>query len=203
MTRALVVRCHPLADSLTAASAERVLAALDAAGARTRVRDLYAEGFVPELDEHEHRRHRSPGVSDDVAGHADDLRWCDTLILVHPTWWSGQPAMLKGWFDRVWAAGVAWELPDGATRLHPLLHDLRRLVVVTTHGSSKLVNALQGEGGKRTVTRSLRAMCHPRARTTWIALYGVDTCDEAARQRFLDRVERRVTAIARRGAPAR
>ena len=34
--------------------------------------------------------------------------WADALVLVYPTWWSGQPAMLKGWFDRVLASGVAW-----------------------------------------------------------------------------------------------
>ena len=49
--------------------------------------------------------------------YCDDLRWCDTLVFVYPTWWSGQPAMLTGWLDRVLVRGVAWELPDGASRI--------------------------------------------------------------------------------------
>ena len=65
-------------------------------------------------------------------------------------------------------------------------------MAITTHGSSKLVNATEGEAGKRMVTRTLRAVCHPLARTTWLAMYGVDTSTAAQRQAFLDRVERKL-----------
>jgi putative NADPH-quinone reductase len=195
--RALVVFCHPLPDSFMRGAFERVLLSLDAAGADVRATDLYADGFTPELSALEHRTHVDPGVSAELQPYADDLLWCNTLILVYPTWWSGQPAMLKGWIDRVWASGVAWDLPAGANRLTPRLRNVRRLVAVTSHGSSKLVNSLQGEGGKRTLFRSLRTMCHPLARTTWLALYGIDRCDDADRIAFLDRVESRIARLAR------
>lgn len=196
MTRALVVYCHPQDDSLVAAARDRVMAGLRAAGADTRLTDLYAVGFEPAFTADEHASHLLRGTDRSLTDHVADLQWCDTLVLVYPTWWAGQPAMLKGWIDRVWVNGVAWELPDGTNRLRPLLRNVRRLVVVTTHGSSKLVNALGGEAGKRTVTRSLRTMCHPLSRTSWIALYGVDTSSPGQRQSFLDRVERRLARLA-------
>ena len=124
--------------------------------------DLHADGFDPTMSCDERRTHKDPGVAPALEPYADDLRWAQALVLVYPTWWSGQPAMLKGWIDRVWVAGVAWELPAGANVLRPLLRNISRIVVVTGHGSSKLVNALEGEGGKRTVTRSLRAMTSRR-----------------------------------------
>lgn len=195
--RALVVHCHPLEASLVAAARDRVVAGLERGGADVRLVDLYAEGFEPELSAAEHAAHLRPGADPSLSRHVRDLRWCDTLVLVYPTWWAGQPAMLKGWIDRVWVNGVAWALPAGTNRLRPRLRNVRRLVAVTTHGSSKLVNAVEGEGGKRTITRWLRPMCHPLARTTWLALYGVDTCPPGRRAEFLDRVERRLTALAR------
>lgn len=195
--RILVVHCHPLDDSMIATVGGRVVASLEAGGVEYRVRDLYAEGFVPELSAEEHRTHLRPGVADDVRSHADDLRWADTLVFVYPTWWSGQPAMLKGWIDRVFACGVAWELPDGASRLKPRLRNVRRIVAVTTHGSSRLVNAVQSPGGRRTLFRSVRAMCHPLTRTRWIALYGIDTCTDSERADFLDRVENRMARLSR------
>lgn len=193
--RALVVYCHPLNDSLIAAARDRTLAGLADAGAEVRVRDLYAEGFSPGVTADEHRTHTVEGVTDELQPHADDLAWADTLVFVYPTWWSGQPAMLKGWIDRVFACGVAWELPDGANRLKPKLRNVRRIVAVTSHGSSKIINSVQGEGGKRTLFRSIRAMCHPLTRCHWIALYGVDVQSDSQRAAFLDRVQRSVTKI--------
>jgi putative NADPH-quinone reductase len=160
-----------------------------------RITDLYADGFQPALSCQERRTHKEPGVLSELQPYADDLGWAEALVLVYPTWWSGQPAMLKGWIDRVWVAGVAWELPDGANVLRPLLTKVRRIVVVTTHGSAKYVNALEGESGKRTVTRSMRAMCNKRVRTTWCAIYGLDRATEDKRIAFLDRVERTMTRL--------
>lgn len=194
--RVLVVVCHPLKDCFTGAAAARVVAGLE--GAEVRVTDLYAEGFEAAMSAEERLTHQdSPEGKTAIAAHADNLRWCDTLILVYPTWWSGQPAMLKGWIDRVWVQGVAWTLPPGANRLKPLLTNIRRIVAVTSHGSSKLVNAVEGESGKRVVTRSIRVLCHPLTRTTWIALYGIDRRTPEQRTAFLDRVERRVRRLVR------
>ena len=81
------------------------------------------------------------------------------------------------------------------TASKPGLRNIRRLVAVTTHGSPKWINMVEGEGGKRTVTRSLRTMCHPRAHATWLAFYGVDTSSDAQRAAFLHRVERRLTRL--------
>lgn len=198
MTRALVVYCHPLDDSFVRAIRDRAVAALTAGGAEVRLDDLYADEFDPAFSADERANHLVAGADPTLQHYVDNLQWCDMIVLVYPTWWAGQPAMLKGWIDRVWANGVAWDLPDGADRLVPRLKNVRRLVAVTTHGSSKWVNAIEGEGGKRTLTRSLRTMCHPLARTTWLALYGVDTSTPDQRERFLDRVDRTVGKLARR-----
>ncbi len=195
-TRALVVYCHPLEDSFVAAARDRVLAGLASGGAEVRFTDLYADGFDPAFGAAERANHLVAGTDPSLSSYAADLQWCNTLVLVYPTWWSGQPAMLKGWIDRVWVNEIAWTLPDGANRLRPALRNVRRLVAVTTHGSSKFINAVEGESGKRTLTRSLRTMCHPLARTTWLACYGIDTSASAERSAFLDRVERRMRALA-------
>jgi NAD(P)H dehydrogenase (quinone) len=191
----LVVHCHPVPESFVTAAYGRVVAGLARAGHEVRTIDLHAEGFDPVLRADEHRRHLEPGAAPELSHHVEALTWCHTIVLVYPTWWSGQPAMLKGWFDRVWVRGVAWDLPEGTNRIRPLLRNVRRLVVVTTHGSSKLTNALEGEAGKRTVTRSLRLMCHPRCRTQWWAYYGIDTDDLARRRTFLEEVETRAAAL--------
>ena len=92
--RTLVVTCHPLPDSFTAAVAERAVTALRDRGDEMRVTDLYAEGFDPLFTAAEREHHLDPGPDPAVAHHAADLKWCERLVLVYPTWWSGQPAMM-------------------------------------------------------------------------------------------------------------
>lgn len=195
--RVLVVYCHPNPDSFVAAARDRAVESLRASGADVRVNDLYADGFDPAFSASERASHLEDGTDPSIASYADDLLWCSTVVLVYPTWWAGQPAMLKGWIDRVWVKGVAWDLPQGANRLTPKLRNVRHLVAVTTHGSPKYINMIEGEGGKRTMTRSLRTLCHPLARTSWIALYNIDRCDQSKREKFLDRVETKLAGIVR------
>ncbi len=193
--RALVVYCHPNSDSLVAAARDRALRGLESSGHEVRLTDLYADEFEPAMSASERLTHKEPGVGSDLQRYADDLAWAEALVLVYPTWWSGQPAMLKGWIDRIWVAGVAWEMDDGDRTPTPRLRNIRRIVVVTTHGSSKMMNVFEGESGKRTATRSIRAMCSRRMRTTWCALYGVDTSDQPKRAAFLDRVEETLAGL--------
>lgn len=190
--KTLLVYCHPDEASFVAALRDRVVTTLEGRGDEVRVTDLYAEDFDPVFSAEEHAAHLDEGAHPDASAHVEDLLWCERVVLVYPTWWSGQPAMLKGWIDRAFVRGAAWDLPPGAKRVHGRLRNVRRLVVVTTHGSPKWVNALQGEPGKRVVTRTLRAVCHPMARTSWIAMYGLDRSTPEQRRAFLDALPRRL-----------
>ena len=186
----LVVICHPKAASLTRAAAERVLAGLRRAGRPVRVLDLDELGFDPVLRLHEVQGHLgSPDDRPDLAEHVAALRWAEHLILVYPTWFSGQPARLKGWFDRVWMHEVAFVLPEGAGRIRGRLRNIRRIDVVTSHGSTRRVNLLQGDSGRLRVNRTLRVLCHPLCRTRWRAVYDVDNKPRAQLVRWLDGLE--------------
>lgn len=198
--RVLVVSAHPSAGSFNSSLRAAVLQEATSRGHEVRHLDLYAEGFDPVFTPYERVNHSLEANEKlsrlpELAGHVDALRWCETLVLCYPTWWSGQPAILKGWFDRVLMKGVAWDLPEGESRLKPRLKNVRRMVVVTTHGSSKFVNVLQGESGKRTAFRSVRLMFHWRTRCTWIGFYGLDGASETRRRAMVTKVRRRIRRV--------
>ena len=174
----LVVVTHPSPDGLARRALERVLAGLERAGDDVEVIDLDAEAFDPRLTTDEKRRHLDPPETKPwVAGHAAALQRADRLILVYPTWWGGFPARLKGWFDRTWITGVAYTLPEGSTRIHAGLKNIKRLEIVTTHGGSRLSNALGGNPGKLIVFRTLRLLCHPLCRRRFQAFYSAGTAE--------------------------
>jgi putative NADPH-quinone reductase len=194
--RVLLVHAHPVAESYAAAVRDRAVTGLLASGHEVDVLDLWAEGFDPALTASERRGHLDPPeTKPHLADHFARLRQADVLVLVYPTWWGGPPAMLKGWFDRVWASGVAFRLPPGARTIRGSLRNVRRIIVLTTHGSGKLVNMAEAEPGKVMLQRNLRLMCHPRTRFGWVAMYGMDRATDHQRAEFLARVDRAVRRI--------
>ena len=196
--RTLVVYVHPVEGSYTSSVRDAIIQHLPSQHHEVRLRDLYAENFDPFLSATERAlHHTSPTTRPELARDVEDLRWCEAIVFVYPTWWSGWPAMLKGWIDRTWMNEVAWFLPVGANTIRPRLTNIRRLVAVTTHGSSKVVNALQGEPGKRTISRSIRLMCNPWCRARWIALYGLDKSKLEDRQKHLATIGQRVARALR------
>lgn len=198
--KVLVVSAHPNDESFLGTLRTNILAELNDLGHEVLHHDLYEEKFNPVFSAYERLNHvgninvKLEELSE-LKPYVQSLQWCDALVLVYPTWWSGQPAMMKGWIDRVLMNEVAWILPEGDARIRPLLTNVRRLVVVTTHGSSKLVNSFQGESGKRIALRSIRLMFHPRVRTKWIGIYRLDRSDEGRRNRAKKRAIRRLSRV--------
>lgn len=185
--RVLMVYAHPREDSFCAALRDATLASLQAAGHEVELRDLYAEGFNPALSAEERGRYHS--VLDNLAGvesHVEALRRAEALVLVHPTWWYGMPAMLKGWFDRVWAPGVAFSLGEGA--IEPLLTNIRRIAVVTTYGSPHWLLWYIGRIDRKLVGRGIRRLCARNCRVEWLTLTRMDHRTRPELERFLQRV---------------
>src|ERR1700741_5009215 len=109
--KVLVVFFHPVAESFSPALPERFVGDLGRAGHEVTVKDLSAEGFQPVLSADERRAYEDEGADRQaIAGEIAALKAARGLLLIYPTWWYGLPAMLKGWFDRVWAPGVAFGL---------------------------------------------------------------------------------------------
>jgi NAD(P)H dehydrogenase (quinone) len=200
--RALVVYCHPDPASFTSAVRNLVVDKLSRAGVEIRLTDLYARGFQatlsgPEWQGYLHCPSNQNAVADDCA----DLRWCDTLIFVYPTWWYGLPAILKGWLDRVFLPDVAFLMPDARNRtIRPGLRHISRLGVFTTCGASWWVTRIIGAPGRRTLMRGVGFLCARGKRSAFAAHYLMDSSTPESRQRHLDRVGRKMDRlIGRRG----
>jgi len=191
--RILLVYCHPSPASFVASIREALVRELAAKGHEVEVIDLYGEGFDPVLDAPSWRAHRDDrSAAADLSRHIAALRAAEGLILVYPTWWYGLPAMLKGWFDRVWQPGVAFSLKNGLFQLHQL-GALRRFAVVTTYGSpGSFIRYVVGDPARRQVMRGLSLQFARRLSRSWRPIYGVDTRSESDLSRARDRVVGRI-----------
>lgn len=197
MTRCLLVTAHPLAESLTARLAAHVEAAARAQGWQVTRRDLYP-AFDPVLTPEERAGYYA-APSATLADEKRDLVEAEVLILVFPTWWSGFPAILKGWFDRVWTPGVAYDHAPDLGAMRPRLHRLQEVLAVTTMGSPRWIDWLVLRQPLRRVLRlGIVRPCAPKARVRWCALYQAEAVQPDRVARFEARLAHEINAMKRR-----
>lgn len=193
----LVVVAHPCHDSFTHAAAAAAMRGLKRRGHTVDLIDLYADGFRAAMTLEERLAYETdePILDRQVGDHAVRVQRCDLLVFVYPTWWSGLPALLKGWLERVMVPGVGFTFDETTGKVKPGLGHLRRIIGISTYGSPHRYVWLINDNGRRVLTRALRMSCGIRTRTRWHALYAMDTASPSERQRFLARIERSMGAL--------
>jgi putative NADPH-quinone reductase len=135
----MVIVSHPDSKSLNHAAAERIATTLADEGHTVHFHDLYREHFQPVLENEEIQRKFS--FDETFTTHARELREATGIVLVYPDWWGMPPAILKGWIDRIFRPGLAYDF-SGAEFMPkhkvPLLTGTRALVVSTTNETNPL-----------------------------------------------------------------
>lgn len=123
----LWVYAHPEPRSLNASLRDAGIAALEGAGHHVELSDLYAMGWKasldradlgdlpdppPEVTRASRRAYEAGTLAPEVQREQRRLLAADTLVLQFPLWWYSMPAILKGWFDRVFTKGFAYGIRD-------------------------------------------------------------------------------------------
>ncbi|MGV1837521.1 NAD(P)H-dependent oxidoreductase [Rhizobium rhizogenes] len=195
--RILLVLAHPLEDSFAAAVAKTAKETLVAGGHQVDLLDLYREGFDPRLSEAERRGYfdqpyDTAGVADIVAR----LQAADGLILVFPQWWFNFPAILKGFFDRAFAPGIAFSHDAAGGRIVPKLTNIRLFWALTTTGSPWwIVHLYMGNPVRRLLKRGIAAFCAKRLDFRMLTLHDMDRVSEAGHLAHLARVRAALAAL--------
>lgn len=107
-----IVYCHPSHNSFTYQVKESFIQGLSEAGHTYEISDLYAQNFNPVIREEEYLREGfydlEKDVSEDVLVEQEKINKADVLVFIYPNFWTASPAMLEGWFQRVWTYGFAY-----------------------------------------------------------------------------------------------
>lgn len=188
--KALIVLAHPAERSLSHLFAQTAHEALSSSGHKTILRDLHAEKFDPVLNSNERAAYyASSADTAAIAEHAAHLAATETLVLVFPTWWYGMPAILKGWLDRVFAPGVAFDHASDFGPIKPRLTKLKKIVVITTLGSPAWIDWLvMRRPVRRILKTAVFGLCAPQAKFTMLSLYKAESVDAARLESFMRRI---------------
>ena len=185
--KVLVLYAHPVETSFNAALHRLIVDRLTAAGHAVDDLDLYAEDFDPRLTRAERLAYHDPrGPHDPVDPHVRRLLDAEALVLSFPVWNYGFPAILKGFFDRVFLPGVSFKMVEG--KATPNLHNIRKVAAVTSYGGSRFRAALMGNPPKKLVNRVLRLTVKPGAPVSYLAHYSMNLSTQESREKFMAKV---------------
>jgi NAD(P)H dehydrogenase (quinone) len=186
--KVLYLYCHPLPESFHAGIRVEALAGLKRAGHEIDLLDLYAEGFDPVLSEEGRRHYHHESVNQrGLEPLVARLKAAEALVVQFPTWCFGPPAMLKGFFDRLFMPGVAFDLSNPA-KVEPMLGNITKIAGIVTYGRSRLTAFYMGDPPRKIVTRYVKWFAARGARAEYHALYHLNVATLEQRQNFVRRV---------------
>ena len=131
----LTVLDQPDPKSFSRAVARRFMEGAEAAGHTVELADLHAEGFNPVWRMEDFAQMEDKPMPGDVLAEQARIERCDGLALVFPLWWWGMPSMMKGWVDRVFSWGWAYDQVDDPSPEASLLRP-RPCVMMVPAGAS-------------------------------------------------------------------
>jgi len=193
MVKALVLFAHPCEESFSAALHRVVVDTLTARGWDVDDCDLNAEGFNPVMSAAERRAyHDTTTNADPVRSYVDRVKAAEVLVLVFPVWNFGFPAILKGFFDRVFLPGVSFRLDAGQVK--PNLTHIRKLAAVTTYGGTRMRALMAGDPPRHVVRRAIWHVCRPE-KLRYLALYDMNRATDDRRRSYLAAVQREMERL--------
>lgn len=131
--RHLIIYAHPNEKSLNNLLLQTVTESLVKGNHEVEIRDLNTIGFNPVFSLEDMQGQRAGKVSDDVKTEQDYISWAEQITFVYPIWWTGMPAIMKGYIDRVFSYGFAYRYDQGVQK--GLLKG-KKAVIINTHGKS-------------------------------------------------------------------
>jgi len=148
----LIVYSHPSRKSYTFQILELLLKGLTEQNWQVEISDLYAMNFQSNMTEKEYEREGFADIelpiSNDILAEHKKIENADCIIFLYPVWWSDCPAILKGWFDRVYSVGYAY----GEKSNFPKMKTIKYGIAICTAGhSNEFLNEIEISQSMKTI----------------------------------------------------
>ncbi|WP_299481150.1 NAD(P)H-dependent oxidoreductase [uncultured Roseibium sp.] len=184
MTRILILDGHPAKGSFCSALAAQYARQAGQAGHEVRSWHLSDMDFNPDYGTSDFDG--GPQLEPDLESIWHDIVWCEHIVLVHPLWWGGHPAKLKGLFDRVLLSGKAFKYVAGKSIPEKLLTGRSAQVLVTADTPGWIFRWIYGSGIRKQTEKQILAFCgfKPKGYHVFSPIHGSDGAD---REKMLTR----------------
>jgi len=152
----LVINGHPRENSLTAALVQAYVTGAQQAGAHIEILNVAKLSFNPNVIESQsHKQYTEP----DIKKARQLILWAKHIVFIYPTWWGTMPALLKGFIDRVFISGFAFEETEAGTGYSPLLSGRSAQVITTMDTPIMIYKLFYRAPGHNAMRRSILQFC--------------------------------------------
>ena len=185
-SRVFILDGHPGVSSYCGALASAYERGARESGKEVRVMRLSAMEFDPDMRSgYGETRDLEPCLTDVQ----EALSWCDHFVIVHPLWWGGVPAKLKGVFDRALLPGFAYRYEKGKAFPLPLLKGRTAEVLVTSDTPGWYLRYILRAPGFRVMRKQILEFCG-FSKVRFRMFSPIHGSSGAGREKWLEEAER-------------
>ena len=185
MKKILIINGHPNKDSLNFAIAAAYKKGAESAGAEIKEIIIAGLKFNPNLQGGYQKRTE---LEPDLLDAWDKIKWADHLVWVHPVWWGGLPAITKGFIDRVFLPGFAFQYRENSVWWDKLLKGKTAHIFTTLDQPGWTYRFMFGRPSINQLRRSTLEFCG--VKPVKVTLFGpVKGSGEDTRKKWLKKAE--------------
>ena len=200
--RVHVIHAHPVETSYNRALFDAVVEEARSAGHEVDPLNLYDAGFDAVLSRQERLNYHDLAVNltDEIKPYADRLLAAEVLVFIHPVWNYGYPAILKGYFDRVFLPGVSFYMDGEGDKGIPKANfkHIKKVIYITTYGGNRWRTWLMGDPPRRVAKRWAWVTFRTPKPPTYLALYDMNNNTQSQLTAFIGKVRQAIRDLGQR-----
>src|SRR4051794_32913311 len=152
----LIINGHPREESLSTGLMEAYIAGAKKAGATIQTLIISHLQFDLNVSHHTpHLQYMEP----DLRNAQELIVWAEHIVFIYPTWWGTVPALLKGFIDRVFTSGFAFEETEAGIGYEPLLRGKTAEILTTMDTPTLAYQFIYRAPGHNAMRRAILEFC--------------------------------------------
>jgi len=184
MKKILIINGHPNSSSFNFGIADSYQKGAVASGAQVEIITIAELEFNPNLKFGYQKRTE---LEPDLLESWKKIKNADHLVWIHPVWWGGLPAITKGFIDRLFLPGMAFQYRENSVWWDKLLKDKTAHIITTLDQPGWYYRLFFGRPSVNQLKKSTLEFCGVKpVKVTYIGI--VKTADDSQRDKWLQKV---------------
>lgn len=184
MKKILIINGHPNPSSFNFGLAESYLKGAIASGAEVDTITIADLKFNPNLQFGYQKRTE---LESDLLESWEKIKKADHLVWIHPVWWGGLPAITKGFIDRLFLPGMAFQYLENSVWWDKLLKGKTAHIITTLDQPSWYYRLFFGSPSVNQLKKSTLEFCGVKpVKVSYIGI--IKTSDDFQKEKWLQKV---------------